>query len=503
MKNRNYLFRYINVVALISVLLISPIMAQTRIAAPKNPYSPTKDVELGRQAAAEVEKKMPVIQDRQIQNYIEKVGRRLVDAMPAEYQHSEFEYSFKVVNVKDINAFALPGGFTYVNSGLINVAHNEGELAGVMAHEISHVALRHGTAQAAKAQKYALGATAGAILGAIIGGGIGGVVSQGSQLGVGAYFLRFSREYERQADTLGAQIMARAGYDPNDLANMFRTIEQQAGGKSGPEWLSDHPNPGNRYEAISREAQSLQVRNPIRETQDFTRTQARLRETGGARTSEEVARGNRRYGNGNRRNTDRDQRYPDDNRNGNNQRYPDDDRYPDEDRYPDSNRRVSNRIDIPSTKYRTFQDNFIQVDIPQNWRDLSSDNTITFAPEGAYGEAQGRFVFTHGVMMGTLRSRSRNLRSATEELINSFQEGNPNLRAQGSYQRSSISGRDGLAISFTNISDITGKTEVVNIYTTLLRNGDLFYMIPVVPQAEYRNYQRAFQNVVRSIQLSD
>ena len=136
---------------------------------------------------------------------------------------------FETVNVRDINAFALPGGPMFVNRGMIEAANNEGEVAGVMAHEISHVVLRHGTAQAGKATKYQAGQIAGAILGAIVGGGVGSAIAQGTQFGLGAAFLRYGREYEKQADLEGAQIMARAGYDPRDMANMFKTIEQTAG----------------------------------------------------------------------------------------------------------------------------------------------------------------------------------------------------------------------------------------------------------------------------------
>src|SRR4029078_4428938 len=115
------------------------------------------------------------------------------------------------------------------------------------------------TLQAAKAQKFQLGAIAGQVLGSIVGGRTGQVISQGSQVGLGAYFMKESREYEREADLLGAQIMARAGYDPRQMANMFRTIQKQ-GGSQGPEWLSDHADPGNRYEAINREADALGVK---------------------------------------------------------------------------------------------------------------------------------------------------------------------------------------------------------------------------------------------------
>jgi predicted Zn-dependent protease len=179
---------------LLSVLTMPiGLVAQTKVVAPKNPYSVDKDVQLGRQAAQEVERQLPLLNDREVQRYVADVGRRLAEAIPPEFQHPEFRYSYKVADVRDINAFALPGGFTYVNRGLIEAASNEGELAGVIAHEMSHVALRHGTAQVAKAQKYqTLGAIAG-IAGAVIGG-VGNVAGQLGQMGIGAYFLRFSRE---------------------------------------------------------------------------------------------------------------------------------------------------------------------------------------------------------------------------------------------------------------------------------------------------------------------
>ena len=170
---------------------------------------------------------------------------------PPELNQPEFEYSFKAVNLKDINAFALPGGPMFVNRGMVEAATTEGQVAGVMAHELAHVLLRHGTANATKAQNAQLGALAGAIAGAVIGGRVGTAVQQGSQFGLGTWLLKYSREYEKQADLLGAQMMARAGYDPNDLARMFETIEKQAKSRGGPEWLSDHPNPGNRSQYIA------------------------------------------------------------------------------------------------------------------------------------------------------------------------------------------------------------------------------------------------------------
>ncbi|MGI9054704.1 MAG: M48 family metallopeptidase, partial [Pyrinomonadaceae bacterium] len=249
-------------------MLIFPIasFAQTRIEMPKNKYKVQDDVKIGREASQEVEKQFPILNDYQATQYVENVGERLVRAIPPQFQNSAFDYRFKVVNARDINAFALPGGPMYVKRGMIEAAKSEGEMAGVMAHEISHIALRHATAQQTKLnnplnQILGIGAILG---GAILGGQTGAAIGQTLAAG---YFLRYSRDYERQADTLGAQIMARAGYDPRDLANMFRTIEGQSGGNRAPEWLSSHPDPGSRYQSINREAQLLRI-SPGEATQD-------------------------------------------------------------------------------------------------------------------------------------------------------------------------------------------------------------------------------------------
>jgi Peptidase family M48 len=457
------------------VLFAAPInlIAQTKVVAPKNPYQPDKDVQLGQQAAAEVERKMPLLNDSRVQGYIEDVGRRLAEGIPAEFQHPEFRYSYKVVDAKDINAFALPGGFTYVNRGLIEAAKNEGEMAGAIAHEISHVALRHGTAQVAKAQKYQTGAAVVGILGSVFGAPAAG---QLGQMGIGAYFLKFSREYEKQADILGAHIMANAGYDPHDLANMFKTLEQQGGG-GGPQWLSDHPNPGNRFDYINKEADALALKNPIHNTNEFTQVQGMLRDYRGGT----VGRSGRTQ-----------------------QGYPQQDpRYPSQDnRYPQQGGRYQ-QVPSPSSRYRSFDESFFRINVPDNWRELREGEAITFAPQGGFVNAQGQVSFTHGIQVGTSRGSTRSLRSATDQLLQGLSQGNPNLRKAGGYEREYVGRRDGLSISLSNVSDVTGRPEVVTVYTTMLRNGDLFYLIGVAPQDEFQSYQRAFVIIVQNLALND
>jgi beta-barrel assembly-enhancing protease len=460
-------------VAIAIVMMPLAVFAQTKIVYHSNKYKLTDDVKLGRQAAAEAERQFPLLRDAEVNAYVEKVGQRLVAAIPPEFQHPEFHYYFKVVDARDINAFALPGGPMYVNRGMIEAARNEGEMAGVMAHELSHVALRHGTAQATKAQKYQVGAGVAGILGTIFGGpGLGQV----AQAPFAITFLKYSREYETEADLLGARIMANAGYDPRDLANMFRTIESQGGGGGG--FLSDHPSPSDRYARINQEAQYLHVNESSRDSREFLAIKERLRGYPPAQTMAEIARSGRRYPN-----------------QGND--YPNGDRAD----YPSTPR---GRVEYPSTRFRSYTAlGVARVSVPDNWRQISDQESVWFAPNGGYGSTNGQSVFTHGVNLGIAQTNSRNLQQATNEFINGLQQANGSMRARGGYQRAYVGGRNGLSISLSNINEATGRPEVVNVVTTQLRNGELLYIIAVAPDSDYNDYQSTFQNILRSVQLSD
>jgi beta-barrel assembly-enhancing protease len=274
-----------------AVLLFSlSASAQTPITPPDNKYKPADDVRIGREAAAQVRKELPMLNERAVSGMVEQIGRRLVQNIPANLRHSGFRYTFEVVNLREINAFALPGGPMFLNRGMIEAAKSDAEVAGVMAHELAHVVLRHGTAQATQAQPFQIGAIAGQVLGAIIGGREGEIIAQGSQIGLGTWFMKYGREYERQADLLGAQIMARAGYDPREMANMFRTIQAQ-GGIRGPEWLSSHPDPGNRHASINQEAAQLRIGPRANTAGAFQSARSRLAQLPPAPSASQVAKG--------------------------------------------------------------------------------------------------------------------------------------------------------------------------------------------------------------------
>ena len=459
--------------AMALVLMPLAVFAQTKIVYHQNKYKPADDVKLGRQAAAEAERQFPLLRDAEVNAYVEKIGQRLVASIPPEFQHPEFRYYFKVVNARDINAFALPGGPMYVNRGMIEAARTEGEMAGVMAHELSHVALRHGTAQATKAGKYQTGAAIAGVLGTIFGGpGLGQV----AQAPFALTFLRYSRDYETEADILGARIMANAGYDPRDLANMFRTIEAQGGGGGG--FLSDHPSPANRYARINQEAEYLRINNPLTDNREFFGIKERLRGYPRAQTMAEIQQNGQR--NPNQGNT-----------------YPNGDRTD----YPAAPR---GRVEYPSARFRNYTAlGVVRLAVPDNWRELAEQGSVWYAPNGGYGSANGQNVFTHGVNIGTAQTNNRNLQQATNEFLNGLQQGNGNLRSRSGYQRTDVAGRTGLSISLSNTNEATGQPEVVSVVTTQLRSGELLYLITVAPESDYANYQATFQNILRSVQLND
>ena len=446
--------------------------AQTKITPPRNKYTPEQDVQLGREAAAEVRKEYPVIEDSRLAGYLDQLGQRLVSAAPPELNNPKFEYSFTPVNLKDINAFALPGGPMFVNRGMFEAATGEGEVTGVMAHELAHVLLRHGTANATKAQGFQIGQLAGAIAGAVVGGGWGQVISQGSQFGLGTWFLKYSREYEKQADLLGAQIMARAGYDPRDLGRMFETIQKQ-GDRGAPQWLSSHPDPGNRSAYIAKEAAQLQIASAGgNRNAEFQQARASFAQLPPAKSMAELARNAPRSGSEGEGGTT-------------------------------SVGRVGEPVPAPSNQFRTVQGGrLFETQVPSNWQAVATNSAVKYVPLNGYGQANGQSVFTHGVELGVARASSRNLGEATETLLRAFAQSNPDLRRSGDVREITMSQRGALAVPLTNRSSL-GGSERIGLYTTFLADGNLFYYATIVPERDADEYRAAFDRIGRSLRLKD
>lgn len=446
----------------LSAIYITPlaILGQTKVSMPKNKASISKDIELGSKTAAQVERTFPMINDMASEAYINEVGNRLANAVPPEFQQRQFNCRFKIVNARDINAFALPACYLYVNRGMIEAAKNEGEMAGVMAHEISHAMLRHGTASGPSVWSQ-IGA-----IGAIFGGAIVGAPELG-QVAAAGLITPYSRNFERQADIVGANILARAGYDPRDLANMFRTIAGEGGGQRAPEWISSHPDPGNRFNYINQEASMLRVSsNPIKITPGFQRTQQYLRSLPRAQTMEEIEKGAQGQQGGQQG--------------------------------PTASGKYERNVPFPSGS-RTYNNGGLAVNVPGNWREFPSQTEVWFAPDGAYGDNG----ITHGAIVGIQQGKGGNLQQEFDSYVKGILQSNTYLQAQSNYANASLIGRSGYTILLGGRSPVTGRNELARIYGAQTRNGSLFYVVMVVPEDQASSYNNAFNNILRSVRLNE
>lgn len=428
-----------------------------------NLFSPQQDVELGRRSAQEIARQVPLLNDAPTVEYVRALGARLAAKAPGE----KFPYQFNVIATRDINAFALPGGFVFVNAGALMAAKNEGELAGVLAHEITHVALRHGTNQASKA--YLAQRGLGILRGAVGDGDLGQLIDAVGGTGANMLFLKFGRAAERQADLEGARIMAEAGYDPRDMASFFKTL-QARGGQRTPEFLSDHPDPGNRVASINEVLPSLRVSSqPVHDTREFEAIKARLggaRSAGALRSEAEPAR--------------KGPRDPND--------------------LP-----AGARPPRPSNSFREYQsqDGSFALRFPDNWDALVADDAnMIFAPKGAYGELNRSLMVTHGIFIGAVPPRAGDLAAATEAFIQQQLSVNSDFRVVERPRAINFGGRQGLATVVAGPSAVTGVTEIDVIYTTATADGRLFYLITMAPEDEFDTYQQTFREIIGSVRLA-
>lgn len=421
-----------------------------------NLFSPEQDVEIGRDSAQKISRQAPFLRDEATVAYVRQLGARLAAKAPGY----KFPYKFEVLAIKEINAFALPGGFIYINAGTIAAAKNEGELAGVIAHEISHVALRHGTNQASKAYIAQVGLD---ILGAMAGGDstdIGQIMGAIGGMGANVVFLKMSRTAETESDLEGARILAEAGYDPRDMASFFKTLEAGEGQKP-PEFLSDHPDPGNRVEAIKQVLPALPVSaKPIRETEEFNRIKSRLVRPGSSKAMARLA--------------------------------------------PDGSR-VSSRPDLPSETFAEYEakDRSFSIERPDNWDALEADSSnVILAPRGAYGRMKDSIMVTHGIFIGAIGVNADTLEEANRMFVEQQIKANPDFRVTRQSQPVTFGDRKGFATIVSGSSPVTGVTEIDIIYTAVTDDGRLFYLVTIAPEDEFSVYKPVFERIIAAIRLS-
>ena len=419
-----------------------------------NLFSKDQDVQLGREAAAQVESQMPIVRDSNINNYVQRIGQRLA----SQPQADKYPYTFKVVGEKSINAFALPGGPTYVHTGLIAAADNEAQLAGVMAHEIAHVALRHGTNQASKANLIQLPAM---LAGALIGGNNGSMLGQLAQLGIGlganSVLMKYSRDAERQADLLGAQMMAQAGYNPIEMARFFEKLQAQ-GGSGAPEFLSSHPNPGNRMQLIQEEIRTLPQRSySTGDPAELQRIKAQLGSvsTTRANSADRVA--------------------------GD----------------PTGAR--------PAGRMRELNTGAYAMVYPENWQAFGEQgaNAVTLAPrEGIVQTRGGGSAIGYGAIVNLYQPRDSqrlDLQHHTHDLVTQLQASNPSMRMDGNSRRMRVGNQNWLVTTLRSDSPFRGGE--VDLLVTTVRPEGLFYIVFIAPDSEFGQVEPVFNQMLRSVRF--
>jgi len=441
-----------------------------------NMFSAQQDVEVGQQVSRDAERQLPMLNDSRVDSYLNKLGQRLTAQAPG----TKFPYTFKAVNDKAINAFALPGGPIYVNRGVIEAADNEAQLAGVLAHEASHVALRHGTNQASKASAAQMPL---AILGGMLGSdSTGAILAQlGAGFAVNSVMLKYSRTAETQADILGAQMLSDANYDPRAMAQFFEKLRAQDEGGQPIAFFSSHPSPERRTERINEEVSNIGTAG-------------------------------RRY-NTDSREFDQIKRYV--------QSLP----------APRSNQLQSQQQQGAPGQPSQSSDRFVgaenailRISHPENWRAYGQGDAITIAPSGglisdgsgnqalAYGvivnifeppqaDRYGRQLQGPGWGQGTDQSAQPLLQDTTTRLIQELRLSNRNMRVIRSSEPINAGGLRGLSTYLSNDSPHPKGGRETNWLVTLPRPDGLLFFVFTAPEREFHAYEDTFQQMLYSVRL--
>jgi len=416
-----------------------------------NLFSKDQDVQIGKEAAAQVEQEMPVIHNRRLEDYVRNLASQLWSLPEAD----RYPYSIQIVHDSSINAFALPGGPMFVHTGLIEAADNEAQLVGVMAHEISHVALRHGTNQASKANAFQL---LGLFAGGLVGDSLYGQLAQlGIGFGTNSVLMKYSRNGERDADLLGTRMMAKAGFDPVQMATFFSKLEAD-GGARGPEFFSSHPNPGNRVKAVEKEITYLPPIRVKSSSREFSRIKGIVSELPPSpKESESTSISGTRMPEGDLR---------------------------------------------PSASFKSFKGNLYQLSHPDNWEIFENQDTgsAAFAPRAGIGRgSDGGTVIALGLLIDYYKPRSgkADLRRDTDALIQQIVNSNQDMRIQRT-QEARWNGQPAVVTRLEASSPFEGQGEIDTVITVARPQG-LFYLVMIVPRNLETDLEPTFASVLRSM----
>lgn len=484
-------------VAALMGMLVPGTKAWARFEPPppcKNAFTHQQELTEGSKVAAAVYKQMPVLPESDpVSQYVDRLGKRLVAHAPGG--PTAWPYSFHVVASSEINAFALPGGAMFVNLGAVQAAETESQLAGVMAHELSHVILRHSTCNITKQQKKSVWYGLGEIASQVILGGTAGDLAAGAiNFGAGVDFLHMSRQDEEQADLLGTDILYDSGFDPRGLAQFFEIIEAKYGA-GGAQFLSDHPNPGNRMRYVMAEVDTLPRRSNVEVTSpEFDRIH-RIALGEKVFSSDQISKGAWKGGD-----------------------------YITGPGVKPGGEVAADRA-TPATKstpaklldrlalgldagMATFHGPGYALDVPGNWKTVTADDgSVTVAPDGGTGD----FGISYGVLIGSktvnggVQDDQNSVLNATADLVSQF-SAKQNLQQVGSIQPRRVGAYQGASVELQGSSPIVGDGKPLVEHDWLVTvprtDGQLQYMIFVAPERDFSTLQPAFEDMVQSFRLA-
>ncbi len=451
--------------AWLCILFSSILTAQnrTQLKPGWNLYSVEQDVEIGREVSVAAEKEVQLLNDKKVDAYLNKMVKELAAKAPG----AQYPYQVKAVNDLTINAFALPGGYLYFNRGVIESAQSEAQLAGVIGHEVGHVALRHGTNQASKASFAQMGL---AVLGGVMGeNSIKGAVAQLLAGGLAnSVLLKYSRTAENQADIAATHILYDTNYDPRAMIQFFEILEQKSGKSSGgkvTQWLSTHPTIENRMKNIANEV-DLMGGPPSRyrsDSSDFKSIQRYIK--GLAPPKEMPKKAGAQSGGGT----------------------------------------GQERPEPPSTRLSRYENRTIQLRYPQNWKINEQKNSTSIAPEAGWiADQRGQVSLAYGLILTiesldqTIQS-TRDLEKVTQGLIKDLQQGNPKMQVTRSGQSIRAGQERALATWLSNESPLGGNEKIWLI--TIPAGNQLVYLVCVAPESDFESYYPSYQNIVDSVSL--
>ena len=482
----------------ISILRRMTALALVLLAAPAWPVSPATpqlpdpgkarlsredQTKLGLQAMAEVYKQMPVLPDSSpITQYVQRLGRKLQKQIPPELS---WPYQFHVVQQKEVNAFALPGGPIFINIGTINTAATEGQLAGVMAHEMSHVYMQH-SAKQATSTKRTVAEILGAAGGMLGGGALGSLARMGIQVGAGTLLLKYSREDEAQADQVGAIIMYKAGYNPMELAHFFEALAKEGGG--GPQFLSDHPNPGNRSEAIGKEIRDWPPKNYLSDSREFLSVKKPASAVN-AYSAQQISDG-AKQGLWVRQNIS-------------NGAVPTSIR---ESVAADSNSAAVSDVSLdqirPSGQFTEVHQDGFSVSYPSNWSTASGQNSLTIAPKAGVS----RNAIGYGVVINSVEdTNTGSLDQVAQDLIQNLERTNPGMRQEGEIKTINVNGIQGRSADLSSNSPIQqdGRPMPERDWLVVVPQSNASYLalIFIAPERDFGALKPTYQRMLDSLRI--